>query len=209
MTTQTTRRYAFSFITGALFVPETVAVSELLAAGKDWPVIRSAVLDDNLLRIKTSGSRLRILREIRYRFQEFDNVELDFFCAAGSRDQRLMLLLSICRRFAFIREFVEEVVRAKALALETHLTPGDFVRFFDLKGAEAPEVDALTEKSRDKVRQVLIRMLAEGGVLNSTSEMGIQRPSPSSGLIALVSKKIPADLKVFLLSDAEIRHNRF
>jgi hypothetical protein len=52
-------------------------------------------------------------------------------------------------------------------------------------------------------------MLAEGGVLNSTSEMGIQRPSPSSGLIALVSKKIPADLKVFLLSDAEIRHNRF
>jgi hypothetical protein len=120
-----------------------------------------------------------------------------------------MLLLSICRRFAFIREFVEEVVRAKALALETHLTPGDFVRFFDLKGAEAPEVDALTEKSRDKVRQVLIRMLAEGGVLNSTSEMGIQRPSPSSGLIALVSKKIPADLKVFLLSDTEIRHNRF
>ena len=62
MTAQTTRRYAFSFITGALFVPETVAVSELLAAGKDWPVIRSAVLEDNLLRIKTSGIRIRILR---------------------------------------------------------------------------------------------------------------------------------------------------
>lgn len=208
MTAQTTRRYAFSFITGALFVPETLAVSELLAAGKDWPTIRSAVLDENLLRIKTSGSRLRILREIRYRLQEFDAAELDFFCSAGARDQRLMLLLSICRRFDFVREFVEEVVRSKALALESHLTPGDFVRFFDLKGGEAPEVDALTEKSRDKVKQVLIRMLAEGGLLNSTSDMGIQRPSPGTALLKLISKKNPADLRVFLLSDAEIRNIR-
>jgi hypothetical protein len=43
MTMQADRRYAFSFITGALFVPETVAVAELLAAGKDWSTIRESV----------------------------------------------------------------------------------------------------------------------------------------------------------------------
>jgi hypothetical protein len=208
MTMQADRRYAFSFITGALFVPETVAVAELLAAGKDWPTIRESVSNENLLKLKTSGSRVRILREIRYRLQEFDSEELDYFSAAGSRDQRLMLLLSISRRFAFVREFIEEVVRPKALSLETHLIPGDFVRFFDLKGADAPEVDELTPKSHDKVRQVMVRMLAEGGLLNSTSEMGIQRPSPGTRLIHLIAKKNPADLKTFLLSDADIRDAR-
>jgi hypothetical protein len=202
------QRYSFSFIIGALFVPETVAVAELLAAKKDWPAIRLAVLDDNLLKIKTSASRVRILREIRYRLQELDENELDFFSAAGSRDQRLLLLLMICRRFSFVREFLEEVVRSKALALETNLTHGDFIRFFDLKGAEAPEVDVLTEKSRNKVRQVLIRMLAECGLLNSTSEMVIQRPTPSAALLKLIAKKKPSDLKTFLLSDAEIRDTR-
>ena len=58
-------------------------------------------------------------------------------------------------------------------------------RFFDRKGADAPEIEGLTDKSKAKVKQVLIRMLAEAGLLDSTASQRIQRPVPSRALARL------------------------
>ncbi len=197
--------YSFSFISGALYLPESVAVARLLRLHNDWKEIAHRSAEENVLRQRKADSRTRLLREIRYRLQKFSAGELDFFCQADSRDQRLLLFVAICQRFRFIREFVEEVLWPKALALDPQLYPADFARFIDRKAADSAEVERLTDKSLAKVRQVLIRMLAEAGLLNSTASKRIQYPAPSRSLTRLITKSNSKRLRFLLLSEANVR----
>ena len=131
--------YSFSFLTGALYLPESLAVAALARAEHDWATVLHHASEDNLLKQRKSASRTRLLREIRYRLQQLSREELEFLCNAGSRDQRQLLFIAICRRFRFIREFVEEVLRPKATALDVQLYPADFARFFDRKARSLPK----------------------------------------------------------------------
>ena len=197
--------YSFSFLTGALYLQDSLAVGELALKQPDWSEVLFGAAQNNLLKQRKIASRTRLLREIRYRLQQLTHAELEFLCEASSRDQRQLLFIAICRRFRFIREFVEEVVRIKASTLDLQLYPTDFARFFDRKGAASPEVDQLTSKSIAKIKQVLIRMLAEAGLLDSTSSQRIMRPMPSKALLKLVTRTNPMNLRCLLLSDADIR----
>lgn len=197
--------YSFSFLTGALYLNESLAVAEVSRKCADWDRVVIQVSENNLMKQRKSASLTRLLREIRYRLQELNHDELEFLCDAGSRDQRQLLFVAICRRFRFIREFVIEVVRPKALKLDVQLYPADFARFFDQKGAESSEVENLTPKSMAKVKQVIIRMLAEAGLLDSTDSQRITRPVPSKALTRLIARTDPQTLRCLLLSDAEIR----
>jgi hypothetical protein len=198
--------YAFSFLTGALYLSESVAVAKVMRQHPDWEAVARQAAEQNLLRQRTHASRTRLLREIRYRLQQLTARELDFLCEADARDQRHLLFIAICQRFRFIREFVEEVLRPKVLALDTQLYPADFARFFDQKGAEAPEVEKLTDKSVAKVKQVLIRMFAEAGLLDSTSSQRLTPSLPSRALALLITETGGKRLRYLLLSDADIRH---
>jgi hypothetical protein len=200
--------YSFSFLTGALYLPESLAVAELASTEPDWAKVLHRAAEDNVLKLRKSASRTRLLREIRYRLQQLSREEMEFLCEAGPRDQRQLLFIAICRRFRFIREFVEEVLRPKAMALDIQLYPADFARFFDRKGAESPEIDELTPKSTAKIKQVLVRMLAETGLLDSTTSQRIARPAPSKALVNLVAKTDPTDLRCLLLSDIDIRQHK-
>ena len=197
--------YSFSFIAGALYLPESVAVAAVMRDGRDWNEVASQAVENNLLRQRTVASRTRVLREIRYRLQQLTLKDLDFLCEADTRDQRHLLFLAICQRFRFIREYVEEVLRPKVLALDTQLYPADFAKFIDRKGAEAPEVERLTDKSLAKVKQVLVRMLAEAGLLDSTSSQRLTPRLPSKALARHIAETNANRLRLLLLSDADIR----
>jgi hypothetical protein len=197
--------YSFSFLTGALYLPESLAVAGLARTRPDWAEVLHLASEDNLLKQRKDASRTRLLREIRYRLQQLSREELVFLCEASARDQRQLLFVAICRRFRFIREFIEEVVRPKLMTFNIQLYPADFARFFDRKASESPEVDKLTAKSIAKIKQVLVRMLAEAGLLDSTASQRIVRPVPSKELFTLIARTDPLNLRCLLLSDADIR----
>lgn len=199
-------KYSFSFLTGALYLPESVALAEVMRRQADWKEVTRQAAEHNLLRQRTTASRSRLLREIRYRLDQLSPKELEFLCEADARDQRQLLFVALCQRFRFIREFVEEVLRPKALALDTQLYPADFAGFLDRKGAEAPEVEHLTPKSLAKLKQVLVRMLAEAGLIDSTSSQRLTASPPSRALARLLAVTDPSRLRFLLLSDADIRH---
>jgi hypothetical protein len=197
--------YSFSFLAGALFLKESVAVAGIVSRCRDWRQVAVLAAEQNLLRQRTAASRTRLLREIRYRLQELSSKELAFFTGAGSSDQRQLLFIAVCLRFRFIREFVDEVLRPKALAMDLQIYPTDFARFFDRKGAEAPEIESLTDKSKAKIKQVLTRMLAEGGLIDSTKSQRLQSAFPSRALSRLVAETDSKRLRFLLLPEASIR----
>jgi hypothetical protein len=197
--------YAFSFVAGALFVPETMAVARQLQAVRDWKLVTAAARAENLLRQRTDASTRRLLREIRYRLDELSPAELDFLVAADPRDQRLLLFVAVCRRYRFIREFTVEVLCLKAQSAENQLYPGDIVRFIDDRATVSPEVEKLTDISRAKVRQVILRILAESGLMDSTASRKLLRPMPSRPLAKMIAKTNSMQLRWLLLSEQEIR----
>jgi len=201
----TEQRYSFSFISGALYLRESVAVALLLRKHGDWDRVRREVLDRNALRQRTRESCVRLFREIRYRLQELTAGEVGFLCDAAAPDQRQLLFIAACLRYRFVREFVEEVLTAKAMASDQQVYPGDISRFFEAKEAEADEVARLKPSSRAKVEQVLLRMLVEAGLLDSVESRRVVRVVPSKTLARLVATRDPRLLKYLLLSNTDVR----
>ena len=198
-------KYSFSFLTGALYATESLAVAAIWRKDPDWSVVSRLVGEQNALRQRTAASRTRLLRQIRNRLEQLSPEELDFLCDANPRDQRQLLFLAVCRGFRFIREFVEEVVRPKALALNHQIYPSDFARFFDRKADEDPAIEKLTEKSVAKIKEVIHRMLAEAGLLDSTANRCLTPRLPSRALARLIARTDAKQLRLLLLSDADIR----
>jgi hypothetical protein len=202
----TSERYSFSFIAGALFVAESAAVVPLLAQGKNWDEIEVVAARDNLLKSRTSASQVRLLREIKYRLSVLTEAEVDFLIGAGNQDLRALLFIGICRHFSFIRQFVVTVLRPKALALDFQIMPSDFTGFLHRESREHPEIEALTDKSTAKIRQVLCRMLAEASLVDSTSSLLLTPSIPSRALAKVVAKSDANQLRWLLVADADIRH---
>jgi len=201
-----TERYSFSFITGALFAAESAALVPLLARGQTWAEIEVAASRDNLLKSRTVASRTRLLREIKYRLGTLSAAEIKFLASAAKPDQRTMFFLGICRHYAFVRQFVLTVLRPKVLALDAQLMPSDFTGFMHEEAAEHDEIGALTDKSVAKIQQVLLRMLAEASLLDSSRSRVLTSVVPSQALARLVAKTDAKQLRWLLLADSEIRH---
>ena len=117
-----------------------------------------------------------------------------------------MLFIGVCRHFAFIRKFVLAVLRPKALALDFQIVPSDFTGFLHRESAEHPEIDALTDKSIAKIRQVLFRMLAEASLVDSTRSLLLTPLTPSRGLAKVIAESDANQLRWLLVADADIRH---
>ena len=62
----------------------------------------------------------------------------------------------------------------------------------------------MTDKSRAKVRQVLFRILADAGLLNSTADLQIMLAIPSVKVIELIVNDDPRWLAGLLMADTDI-----
>ena len=199
-------RYSFSFITGALFAAESAAIVPLLAQGKTWNEIETTVAHENLLKSRTVASRGRLLREIKYRLSVLTETEIEFLANAGSKDVRAMLFIGVCRHFTYIRRFVITVLRPKSLSLDFKIMPSDFAGFMHRESVEHEEIDALTDKSVAKIRQVLFRMLAEASLIDSTRGLMLTPSGPSRALARVIAKTDAKQLRWLLMADDEISH---
>jgi hypothetical protein len=197
------KQYQMSFVTGSLFLVESRRVAEVWRESRDWEVARERVLGDNLLQKRTAASSSRVFREIRHRLSCLTARELDLLVDGDFQEQRQMTYLATCKFYAFVREFVIEVVREKVLLLDCQLASADFNRFVEYKSIEHPELDGLSEKSLAKSRQVVFRILTEAGCLESTKTLLITPPLLSRPVIDAVADDDALLLKVFLMSDRD------
>lgn len=102
-------------------------------------------------------------------------------------------------------DFAAEVLRDKLLAHDPVLRPSDYESFVESKSATQPGLTDLAPTSKSKIRQVLLRMLTEAGILREGEGMGvIQRPVLSPDMFRIIAEDSPRWLAGFLVPDAEI-----
>ena len=167
-----------SFTTGSLFHHESVKLAALYLELGDWNAVRDKVISNNLLQTRTLNTLKRVCREVISRLKTLSIEELDFLVEANPQEQGYLLWLATCRRYRFIADFAIEVLRERYITLKTDVNHEDFDSFFNRKSEWHAELDAIQPTTRNKLRQVLFRILREAGLLASNNIINAAILSP-------------------------------
>ncbi len=192
------QNYRLSFTAGSLLAVETLKVAQLYNTLGDWDKVLTAELDEKILQKNKLASSKRQFREIRFRLQTLTDECLDYLPRATPNDQNAIILLANLKTYAFIYEFIIEVLRPKLLVYDDILRDSDYFSFFESKANLHPELTELSDSTKGKIRQVLYRILAESGLLDSVKAKNIRRPTLSPKVVELIRQDDPKWLKALL-----------
>lgn len=191
------RRYALSFTTGALLAREADLLVPLYLGRRDWGQTREQAEQENLLQARTQESRRRLTREAVQRLSALDDSEIEFLTEATSSERASLMWIAACRRFEFIGEFAEEVVRERFLLLTPTLGYGEFDSFVHGKALWHEELAKLSESTLQRLRSTVFRMLRDAEILSKSGE--ILSAVLSERVTAMLSARTPSDLRFFPL----------
>ncbi len=164
-TSQKHDRYALSFTSGALLTREAVIAAPLFLEVRDWNTVRDRLRAENLLQARTASSGFRLAREVAQRLAVLTDAELDLLQDASPSERGHLMWIAACRRYAFIGDFAEEVVRERFLLLTPTLGYDDFDSFVHGKALWHPELAEVKGSTLQKLRSTVFRMLTEAGLL--------------------------------------------
>ncbi|PPH10483.1 DUF1819 domain-containing protein [Rathayibacter sp. AY1G1] len=188
-------RYALSFTSGSLLTREAVIAVPLYERTCDWEAVRKLIGKDNLFQTRTVSSGFRLAREVAQRLAVLSDDELELLADAGGMERGYLMWTAACRRYAFIGEFAEEVVRERFLLFTSTLTYNEFDGFVRGKALWHPELEDLKESTLKKLRAVVFQMLVEAGLLTDDGEIV---PVIISGrLLDAFEARKPSDLRFF------------
>ena len=119
--------------------------------------------------------------------------------------QKQLTLVSVCKPYSFIREFIVEVVREKVLVYDYQITDGDYISFYRRKFDLHEEMDSLTELTEKKIKQVTFKILEQAGLINDIKNRIIQPQIIDYKLMKALVQDNPNWLKVLLVSDMDIQ----
>ncbi len=200
-------KYNFSFTAAAFRLSDFLKFAEYF---KDFTgeIITTEIDAAGILGSGNQKSDKRIAAELVKRFNSLTDAQKELLHSGSFDEKRQVCYLAITKTYSFIRDFVIEIVREKVLALDFQIEDSDFNIFINRKQVEHPELEKLTEKTIYKIKQTLFKILADAGILDSTSSKQIQPQWVFDNLKRVIVHDNPAWLKIFLLNDSEIENSR-
>lgn len=198
-----TKKYTTSFTTGSLFYHESVKLAELFLDLHDWNTLRDKVISDNLLQVRTLKTLKRICSEIISRLSKLHEKEMNLLVSGSTQDQEHILWIAVCRRYKFIADFAIEVLRQRCITLKTDLNYEDFEHFFNQKSQWHPELDNIKQTTKNKLRQVLFKILREAELINADNT--INAAMPSQQVLDAVPYDCRRDLLIFPVFEPDLK----
>lgn len=198
-----TVKYSMSFTAGSIFFQESVKFAELYLEFGDWDETKNYIIHQNILQARTLNTSKRICTEIISRLKTMNKQELEFLLDSSSQDQAYLLWLAICRRYQFIGDFAIEVIRERFISLKTDLNYIDFDSFFNQKSEWHVELENIKSSTRNKLRQVLFKILREADLLTENNLINVATLSPS--LIEIICRNDKQEILYFPLFESNLQ----
>jgi hypothetical protein len=195
-------KYKMSFSTGGLFSRESVTLSMIFLEIGDWDAVRDKVLTENLLQTRTLTSAQRVCREVISRLKTLNPSELDLLVRGTSQEQGYLLWIAVCRCYKFVADFAVEILRERYLGLKIDLHHEDFDSFFNKKSEWHIELDNIRLVTRNKLRQVLFRILREAELLTVNNTINAAMLSPR--LLEAIPRGSRQDVLFFPMFESEL-----
>jgi hypothetical protein len=198
-------RYNLGFTAASLRPELARIVAAQYLTTESWDEAKRRVLEANALQSRTASSAIRMEREFRQRLTTLSHDQLTLLAEATAEDAAAMAWLAAIKHTTFLFEFASELLRDKLAAHDPVLRHSDYEGYVEAKTAIHPQLAQLTDASKSKLRRVLVRMLAEAGILTPGSALGtIHRPVLSPDVVRAITQDDPRWLAGFLVPETEI-----
>ena len=200
-------KYILSFTAASLKLNEMVKVAK--AANDinttDLKMVKESGVVFSSVKSRTSD---REFREIRKRLERLTPEQIKILIDGDLNSQKQVAFLAVCKRYAFIRDFTIEVIRDKVLVFDYQLHESDYNSFVNSKVLLHPELEAFSQSTRKKAKQVMFRILEQAGIINNAVEKAIQPQILQQDVINAIIKDDLAWLKIFMMPDRDIKQLR-
>lgn len=160
-------KYLLSFTACPMRWPESVILAKAYLDCRNWDEVRRQCLDDDILMLRFESSRKRISSELIKRLKTLSDVELASLANNNeTAAQTALCWVAICRTYAFIADFIEQVVATRWDQGKETLPIGAYEAFFDETAVVHPELEKLAEATRPRLRNQLFQMMREAGFID-------------------------------------------
>jgi hypothetical protein len=163
--------YHAQIAAGSLLLKESREIARLLLENLDEEGWHRAIVVDNVLQKKSPASARRMARLIRNRLEP---LRLELWHLVLDQDREITtqaLLVASIKHSRLLRDFLDQVVREHYRTFKRQLALSDWRTFLAECAARDPAVATWTESTQKKLGQVVFRILAEAGYLESTRTM--------------------------------------
>jgi hypothetical protein len=192
-----------SFTAGGFLLVESIKVAKLYMETGDWDKIQKTIFDDNILQYEAKRTTKRIFHEIKIRLQKLNKDLLRILLESTPQEQKIIIWIAICKTYDFIGEFAKEIIREKYLLMNNQLTQEDYIGFFNSKADWHEELDNQSDKTIQKQRQVVFRMLKEAEIISPDNL--ILPVIPTLNIFKALYKDDPSNLTYLPISDIDIQ----
>jgi len=159
-----TKKYSASFTAGSLLLEETSRIIDYII-NDTIEEKKKEIITNNAIKINSESARKRVLQEIRKRKRAVNPVVWKRFAVSNQSEQKILLFYVCLKTYTLLYDFQKEVVLENWKNMKRELDERDVELFLERKSYEHPEIDEWTDSTRDKVVQVVIRLLKEAGLL--------------------------------------------
>ncbi|PJM79892.1 DUF1819 family protein [Bifidobacterium scaligerum] len=213
-TLQGGERYRLSFTVGGLLASQSRIIASLfidngycdqfcreqpdsIELGEYVTLVRKRAIDENVLGIRTQSANARVVNEVLKRLSTLSDVEIRFLADqdVALSDCRALMWVSMCRYYAIVGEFANEVVRDHYLLGDLSVTYEDYDRFMIGKAMWHPELEELSKATQAKLRGNVFKAMDEAELVKRKDNTLL--PSILSGSVASILGKRPESFGFF------------
>lgn len=166
--------YNGEIVAGSLLIPESREIAKLLlreASKKEW---RQAIIINNILQKRSPASAKRQAKLIRNRLGLMAP-ELWALVKDGNAEVTTQALLAAAVKHShLLGDFMGNVCRQHWLTFNRTLSDKDWREFLETCSQVDPAVGEWTATTTSKLRQVVFRILAEVGYIDSARKLNLQ-----------------------------------
>lgn len=166
--------YNAEIVGGSLLINETRKLAQVMLLDDSIPAWQEAVIVDNVLQKKTQATAKRMANLIRNRLETGDKNLWHLIVAGDFELAGQAILVLAIRHSRLLADFMSEVVGLHVRRLDFQLTKKDWDDFLQECELRSSKVDVWSDTTREKLFQVVLRILAEAKYINSTKEKIIQ-----------------------------------
>lgn len=157
--------------------PESRRIAAFMLTNPDEAAWRRAFsLEENLLQKNKPTTARRMARLIRNRFDGAGEETLRLVAEADREVTLQILMACAVRHSRLLEDYLRDVYRERLRRLEKTLDTKGWETFLHECENRDPTVSEWSESTRKKIFQVIVRILAEAGYLDSTRGLGLTPP---------------------------------
>ncbi|OIP86290.1 hypothetical protein AUK57_00765 [Candidatus Saccharibacteria bacterium CG2_30_41_52] len=171
-------------LTGEPFLfNESRLLADLLTKGEEIETLHKRNLSENLIMHKKIGSLRKVTSPIFRRLSIMSATAMQILAHDDIASAKLILLVAVAKSDRLVRDFLINVYADKLALKSSKIDRSDIERYFESVYIEEPYLRDRTEQTKAKLKQQLMKILAEAGLVKKQGSVFLViRPSITNKL---------------------------